>query len=158
MIKLIIFDIDGVITDGTVIVNEDGYEQKKINLKDIDAIFELKKRGFMLAAMTGEDSTIVSYFQRRFPWDSFFKGIKDKVSTIKEIQNSANIDKSEICYIGDGKYDVEALKYVELGICPKDSIDKVKSAADIILKNNGGHGALWEIVSILDYYNNLTYI
>ena len=63
MIRLLIFDIDGVLTDGTIIVDTDGHEQKKINLKDIDAIFELKSRGFLLGAITGESSAIVSYFQ-----------------------------------------------------------------------------------------------
>ena len=51
MIRLVVFDIDGVITDGTVIVDVNGTEQKKINLKDVDAIFELHREGFRLAAM-----------------------------------------------------------------------------------------------------------
>lgn len=54
MIRLVVFDIDGVITDGTVIVDVNGTEQKKINLKDVDAIFELHREGFRLAAITGE--------------------------------------------------------------------------------------------------------
>ncbi len=59
MIKLVIFDIDGVITDGSIIVDTIGKEQKKINLKDIDAIFQIKREGYRLAAITGEDSDIV---------------------------------------------------------------------------------------------------
>lgn len=153
MIKLIIFDVDGVITDGSVIVNEQGIEQKKINLKDIDAIFELKAREFMIAAITGENSEIVNYFEKRFPWDCFYKGKKNKVETIKEIREKLDIDSEEICYIGDGKYDVEPLKYVGLGICPADAIDRAKKEADIILQNRGGEGCLWELISILEDYN-----
>ena len=59
MIRLVVFDIDGVITDGTVIVDVNGTEQKKINLKDVDAIFELHREGFRLAAITGEKTEIV---------------------------------------------------------------------------------------------------
>lgn len=154
MIKLIIFDIDGVITDGSVIVNEDGSEQKKINLKDIDAIFELKSREFMIAAITGEKSPIVSYFEKRFPWDYFYYGKKNKVETIKEIEEVSGIYASEICYIGDGKYDADSLSYAGLGICPSDAIDRVKKSADIILQNRGGEGCLWELISILQDYNN----
>ena len=62
MIRLVVFDIDGVITDGTVIVDMNGTEQKKINLKDIDAIFELHREQFKLAAITGENTEIVHYF------------------------------------------------------------------------------------------------
>ena len=59
MIELIVFDIDGVITDGSVIIDSNGNEQKQINLKDIDAIYELHNRGYKLAAITGEDTDIV---------------------------------------------------------------------------------------------------
>lgn len=153
MIRLIIFDIDGVLTDGTIIIDENGIEQKKINLKDIDAIFELKRKGFLLAAITGEASDIVSYFQKRFPWDYFYSGQKQKKNVIQQLEEQTGIAAQEICYVGDGKYDVEPLQYVNLGICPADAIDKAKQAADIILQNAGGAGCLWELVEILDKYN-----
>ena len=78
MIKLLVFDIDGVLTDGSIIIDSNGKEQKKINLKDIDAIFCLKRKGYRLAAITGEDKEIVSYFEKRFPWDYFYRGNKCK--------------------------------------------------------------------------------
>lgn len=154
MIKIIIFDIDGVLTDGTITINEDGYEQKKINLKDIDAIFELKSKGFKIAAITGEQTNIVNYFENRFPWDYFFKGKKNKLEVIHEIEQISGINKDEICYIGDGKYDAEPIRYVGLGICPADAVDRAKNASDIVLSSKGGQGCVWELISILDNYNN----
>lgn len=154
MIKLVVFDIDGVITDGTVIVDSEGNEQKQINLKDIDAVFELHRRGYKLAAITGENTEIVSYFKQRFPWDFFDQGIKTKVETIQQLEANLNITNENICYVGDGKYDVEPLMYAGLGICPADAIDRAKGAADIILQNSGGKGCLWEVVSILEKYND----
>lgn len=154
MIKLVIFDIDGVITDGSIIVDTMGREQKKINLKDIDAIFQIKREGYRLAAITGEGSDIVDFFERRFPWDYFYKGNKSKTDAIREIQRKENLSREEICYIGDGKYDVEPLAYAGLGICPKDAIDKAKNAADIILQQGGGQGCLWELLDILKNYND----
>ena len=74
MIKLFVFDIDGVLTDGSVTVDSDGNELKKISLKDIDAVFELHRRGFLLAAVTGENTEIVNYFEKRFPWEYFYRG------------------------------------------------------------------------------------
>ncbi len=152
MIRLLIFDIDGVLTDGTLIIDVHGNEQKKINLKDIDAIFELKKRGFLLAAITGEDSDIVAYFRKRFPWDYFYSGEKNKLESIHQLEKDIQITSSEICYIGDGKYDVEPLAYAGIGICPADAIDRAKQAADIILQNGGGQGCLWELLQILEQY------
>jgi len=154
MIKYVFLDIDGVITDGKLIIDSNGNEQKRINLKDVDAIFELKRKGFMIGAITGESSLIVEYFKNRFPWDFFYFGNKTKKETLIEICNKNEILLSEICYVGDGKYDVEALECVGLGICPKDSIDKAKSVSKIVLKKKGGDGCLWELVSLLDRINN----
>ena len=154
MIELIVFDIDGVITDGSVIIDFSGHEQKKINMKDVDAIFELHRRGYKLAAITGEDTEIVSYFEKRFPWTYFYRGSKTKRETMQQIEAGTGIDRKNICYIGDGKYDVEPLTYAGLGLCPADAIDAAKNAADIILQNNGGEGCVWEIISIIEKYND----
>ncbi len=152
-IELIVFDIDGVITDGSVIIDSKGTEQKKFNFKDTDAIFELHNRGFKLAAITGEDTEIVQYFEKRFPWDYFLKGSKTKKDALVQIETSTGISREHICYVGDGKYDVEPLTYSGLGICPANAIDRAKSAADMILQNDGGQGCVWELVSILEQYN-----
>lgn len=157
MIELIVLDIDGVITDGTVIIDSCGHEQKQINLKDVDAIFELHRRGYKLAAITGEDTEIVGYFENRFPWEYFYRGNKTKKETMQQIEESTGIDRKEICYVGDGKYDVEPLNYAGLGICPANAIDRARHAADIILQNDGGKGCLWELVSILERINDSSY-
>lgn len=153
MIKLLVFDIDGVLTDGAVIVDTQGHEQKKINLKDIDAIFELDKQGFLLAAVTGEDTEIVSYFENRFPWKYFYRGNKCKRDALIELEQKTGFCREEICYIGDGKYDVEPLEYAGVGICPADAIGNARHAADIILQSAGGDGCLWELVEILHNLN-----
>lgn len=154
MIELIVFDIDGVITDGSVIIDSNGHEQKQVNLKDIDAIFELHRRGYKLAAITGEETEIVDYFEKRFPWEYFYRGNKTKKETMQQIEAGTGISREHICYIGDGKYDVEPLTYAGLGLCPANAIDRAKNAADIILQNDGGKGCIWEIISILEKYND----
>lgn len=153
MIKLLVFDIDGVLTDGAVIVDTQGHEQKKINLKDIDAIFELDKQGFLLAAITGEDTEIVSYFEDRFPWKYFYRGNKRKKDALVELEQKTGFRREEICYVGDGKYDVEPLRYAGISICPADAIGNARHAADIILQSAGGDGCLWELVEILHNLN-----
>lgn len=153
MIKLVIFDIDGVITDGTITVDVHGNEQKKINIKDIDAIYQLHRDGYKLAAITGEDTEIVSYFRGRFPWDYFFQGAKQKTELIREIREREQLSMEEICYVGDGKYDVEPLSCDCLGICPADAIDSAKRVCDMVLQKGGGQGCLWELIGILRDYN-----
>lgn len=153
MIKLVIFDIDGIITDDTVIVDDTGREQKRVNFKDIDAIFELHRRGYLLAAITGEANVMVQYFRERFPWDYFYSNNKEKKEQIKYIISETGIAREEICFIGEGKYDVEAIEYAGLGVCPSDSIDEAKRVSDIVLQNRGGQGCVWELLCILEYYN-----
>ena len=153
-IELVVFDIDGVITDGSMIIDSRGNEQKQINLKDVDAIFELHRRGYKIAAITGEDTDIVNYFEKRFPWEYFYRGSKTKKDAMLQIEEGTGISREHICYVGDGKYDVEPLSYAGLGICPANAIDRAKSAANMILQNDGGKGCIWELVSILEEYND----
>lgn len=153
MIELIIFDIDGVVTDGRVIIDAEGREQKQMSMQDVDGIFELQRNGFKIAAITGEDTDIVGYFEKRFPWTYFYRGSRTKSQAMEQIEKDTGINRERICYIGDGKYDVEPLLAAGLGVCPANAIDKAKAAADIILQNDGGKGCVWELLEILKEHN-----
>ena len=100
-IELVVLDIDGVVTDGSITVDSQGKELKKLNLKDVDAIFELHHRGYRIAAITGEDAEIVQYFENRFPWDYFYKGSKTKKDAMKQIEEDTGIGREHICYVMD---------------------------------------------------------
>jgi len=154
MIKLVILDIDGVITDGKVQIDSKGHESKQIDFKDIDAIFELKRKKYKLGIITGESTSINKYFIRRFKPDFFYFSCKDKVAAIKEIQNKTGYLRDEICFIGDSVHDIYAVKYAGLGICPNNASKDVKEAADVILNSSGGDGCIMELVSLLEKYNN----
>lgn len=154
MIKLVVFDIDGVLTDGSIQVDSQGNEQKRINLKDIDGVFELKRKGFLLAAITGEDSHIVAYFQGRFPWDRFLKGCKRKGDALGALMAELGLDRGAVAYIGDGKYDIEVLPLAGLSFCPADAVKEAQLACDIVLSRRSGEGCVWEMMEILERYNN----
>lgn len=149
MIELVIFDIDGVLTDGSILVDSQGREQKRINIKDIDAIFELKRRGYCLAAVTGEDTEIVNYFQNRFPWDHFYSGCKKKLETVRRLVDGLGLSMEQTAYIGDGKYDLGILPCVGLSVCPADAIREARLQADVVLHRDGGDGCVWELLDIL---------
>ncbi len=149
MIRLLIFDIDGVLTDGSVSIDEAGHEHKTYNLTEIDALNDLRRDGYMLAAITGEDKPIVDVFQRLLPWDGFLRGCKDKVAGIQQLEKQFSVDASEICYIGDGKYDVPAIRYAGLGVAPANAIKEAKEAADIVLNGCGGKNCINELRSLI---------
>lgn len=150
MVELVVFDIDGVLTDGSILVDSQGREQKRVNIKDIDAIFELKRQGYRLAAVTGEDTEIVSYFRSRFPWDYFYSGCKKKLETVLALINELGLSMDKVAYVGDGKYDLEILPHVGLSVCPADAIREAQIKADVVLHRAGGEGCIWELLSILE--------
>lgn len=153
MIKLFLMDIDGVLTDGKIIVSSTGEEYKTFCFKDFDAFSELKTRGIVVGAITGENTPITEYIKKRVPWDYFYSGIKNKFAIIKEICKKEQVLFSEVGYIGDGKYDLTPLSYVGLAVCPKDAIPEAKEVAHVCLSRNGGEGCIWELINVIDKFN-----
>ena len=148
-IKMILFDIDGVITDGKKYTDGNNLEYKTIALKDLDALGELKAAGYKIGCVTGEDNSFSDQFRHMKVLDYVKQGCKNKEQALKEIEEEYSIEASEICYVGDGKYDIPVLKKVGLALCPKDSIHEVKQFADIVLKKKGGEGCIAEIYTLL---------
>jgi YrbI family 3-deoxy-D-manno-octulosonate 8-phosphate phosphatase len=149
MIKLLLLDIDGVLTDGKVTVDSKGNEYKTISFKDIDAIFEAKRKNILVGLITGEDTPVTLFFRRRFKPDFFYKGCKDKVRALKEIMRKTKIGINEICYIGDSKHDIPVMKLIKFSACPSDALTEVKRIAKIRLKSTGGEGCVREVLTYI---------
>lgn len=146
----VVFDIDGVITDGKVYINDVGKEMKSVNMKDIDAIFELHRRGYPLAAITCENSPFTEYVKTRFPWSFFFSNVKDKGNIIEKIRSEG---LEYIVYVGDGIKDISAFLKSNFRVCPEDAIPNVKELANYTLKNVAGSGGLWELIDVCESLN-----
>lgn len=154
MIKLLILDIDGVVTDGKVLVDAGGLEYKKLDYQDIDAIFKAKRNGIRIGFLTGEAGRFPEFFKERFQAELLYSGCKNKRDTIGQIARNEGIDLSEICFIGDSVHDLEAIKVAGLGLVPSNAPDEVRKAADHVLFSSGGNGAVREAVElILDHVN-----
>ncbi len=151
-IRALIFDIDGVITDGKKYIDGLSHEMKSVAYKDLDAIRAFQKEDVLVGCITGEDTT----FSRKLAQDLDFSslGKKNKKDVIKEFSVDHQIDAADICYIGDGIYDVEVLKHIGLAVCPNDAIFEVKSIADIILDTCGGQGCIAELYSRFHWMND----
>ncbi|MBQ8920704.1 MAG: HAD-IIIA family hydrolase [Oscillospiraceae bacterium] len=152
MIELIVFDIDGVLTDGSILVNTQGQEMKRVNIKDIDAVYEMKRQGYRIAAVTGEKTEIVQYFRSRFPWDYFMEGQKHKTEALSLLCGELGVSPEHTAYIGDGKYDLDVLRMAGLSVCPADAIPEARILCDVVLHRNGGSGCVWELLSILERF------
>ena len=113
MIDIVFLDVDGILTDGSVYVDAFGKETKRIQFDDIDAIFKIKRAGFKIGFITGEDNEFCKYLEKRFAPDYFLKGCKDKLTSFKKLAEENSLDKNNVCYAGDGERDMELLNYLE---------------------------------------------
>lgn len=148
-IKIVLFDIDGVITDGRRYFDGAGAEFKSLAFKDLDALQMLKDAGYKIGCVTGEDTLFNSQFVHMAALDYAKAACKQKTDALQELEKQQHISESEICYIGDGKYDIPVMEKVGLALCPNDAIEEVKQVADIILKRNGGDGCIAEVYTLL---------
>lgn len=148
-IKAVLLDIDGVVTNGKVLVNSAGEEIKQIDFKDLDGAFEIKRMGLKLGFLTKEKTAITEFFRDRFKPDFFYNGVSDKLSAIDTICEDLGISRENVCYMGDGKYDIEGVANVGLGTCPSNAIPEVREVASLVLSKAGGDGCVWQLVEHL---------
>ncbi len=143
-IKLVAFDVDGVLTDGSLTFDKDGNELKTFNAKDGQGIVNLNKAGIITAIITARESGAVMYRAQNLKITELHQGSKNKIETLKEIMQKYNITFDEIAYMGDDLPDICILEKVKLKGCPNDAVDEVKDVANYIAAKNGGRGAVRE--------------
>ena len=147
--KLILIDVDGVLTDGRVTMDERGNETKTVCYRDLDAIGIGRMAGYDFAFVTGEDTEMVKVLAKRFQIEKVYAGAKDKLKAMQKISKELRLPLSGLLYIGDSDRDVPALETVGLGIAPSDASASAKSAAHVLTDSKGGFGVLLEVVDKL---------
>jgi len=143
-IKLMVFDVDGVMTNNTLIFDENGVEYKIFNCKDGQGIELLHKAGIMPAIISKRNNGTIIHRAKVLGITELHIGSKDKISTLDEIIEKYKISYQEISYMGDDLPDICALERVGLPSCPLDAVDEVKSICKFISTKNGGEGAVRE--------------
>lgn len=149
MIKYIISDIDGVITDGRFYIDENGNESKQLCYRDLDAIGIGRKAGLEFVFVTAESGKMVEVIANRFHVPEVVSGAKDKLAALKMICEQKDIDSAQVCYIGDSDRDAPAIAFAGLGIAPVDGTRKAISAAKYVTAAKGGFGVLLEVVDAI---------
>lgn len=146
-IKLIILDVDGVLSDGGMYYMESGDQMKKYNTKDGMAIKKAQQMGFTFgiisASMTSE---MVINRAKTLKIPHVYVGTEPKLGILKQWCSDLNIELNEVAMIGDDINDLEIMNAIGLRMCPIDAVQPVKVVADIILQTKGGHGAVREFV------------
>jgi YrbI family 3-deoxy-D-manno-octulosonate 8-phosphate phosphatase len=145
MIKLIVFDFDGVFTDGKIIFDNDGNALKHYNAKDGMGIFELHRDKIEVGVISGwpynnSQNSILEHLQIK----RVSLGSNNKLQILQKWCNELNIELDNVAYMGDDINDLEVIKEVGLTGCPNDAVEEVKSIVDFISSKNGGNGAIRE--------------
>lgn len=149
-IQLLVFDFDGVMTDNSVYLNEQGMEFVKCNRSDGLAINALKKSNIRMIILSTEVNNVVKARARKLGLRSI-TGIKDKKSAIKKYSQKNNIKLKNILYVGNDLNDYHSMKLVGMSACPADSHEEIKKISKYVLKTKGGEGVISELTEkILD--------
>ena len=143
-IKLVAFDVDGVLTDGSLTFDKDGNELKTFNAKDGQGIVNLNKSGIITAIITARESGAVKYRAKNLKITELHQGSKNKIATLENIMQKYGITFDEIAYMGDDLPDICILEKVKLKGCPNDAVEEVKAVANFVSSKNGGRGAVRE--------------
>jgi 3-deoxy-D-manno-octulosonate 8-phosphate phosphatase (KDO 8-P phosphatase) len=148
-IKALIFDVDGVLTNGRIIYNEEGKETKQFNVKDGLIIGYLKKARIVVGAISGRESAAVSKRAAELKLDFCHQGIVDKIGVLNKIAEFHNLKKKEIAYIGDDLNDLEVLTNVGLSATPADAPIYIKKRVDVVTEMKGGNGVVREVADLI---------
>ena len=153
-IKLFLLDIDGVLTDGTKVYDLNGkVAYKKFNDKDFTAIKKLKKLGFNVAFISGDDRVNKAIADSR-KIKFYYSYNRDKFDFLPSIEKEFEVRRENILYVGDDLPDLEVIKAVGLSFCPNDANPKIKESVSFVLTTPGGHGIIMEIMGILGILAN----
>ena len=148
-ILLIISDVDGVLTDGTIFIGTDGTEFKKFNVEDGTGVAFAHLASIPVVLISGRESKATSIRAKELNITHCYQGRLDKTSAYKEICDIYNIHPKNIAYIGDGLIDIPVMEKSGLAIAPKNAHQPVLDISDYITDKSGGEGVLREVVELI---------
>ena len=148
-IKLLIMDVDGVMTDGRIIMDDAGHELKNFNVRDGHGIKLLQRYGIQVAILTGRQSKVVAHRARDLDINDVYQKVFNKKDVFEKILKKHKLSPDEAAFIGDDIVDIPVLKRVGFSVAVADADDMVKKSVHYVAKNRGGHGAVREVCEMI---------
>jgi YrbI family 3-deoxy-D-manno-octulosonate 8-phosphate phosphatase len=145
-IKLIVTDVDGVLTDGHVYITDSGEQMRSFYVRDGLAMKALMKNGYNVGIITAAlTSGAVEMRAKMLGIGLLYIGLEEKIKIVDQWRKKLKLKWNNIAYIGDDLIDIEVMKKVAFSACPADAVDKVKEVATVTLKTKGGQGCFREM-------------
>lgn len=144
-IRMVLTDVDGVLTDGGMYYGECGDELKRFNTLDGKAFELLRERGITTGIVTAERTRLVVHRATKIGADHLFQGVTDKLAVVTELCGEAGLSLDEVAYVGDDLNDLGLLRAVGFSACPSTAVASVKAVVDRVCARGGGEGCLREV-------------
>lgn len=148
-IKVVLTDVDGVLTDGGMYYSTKGDIMKKFHVRDGMGVTLLRKNNIPSIIVTKEKNEIIKQWSKKMKIDKLLMGIIKKETILEKICKNYDVKSSEVCYIGDDINDLGLLKLVGFSATPSDGIVEAQKICDYVCKNTGGNGVFREIANII---------
>jgi 3-deoxy-D-manno-octulosonate 8-phosphate phosphatase (KDO 8-P phosphatase) len=147
--RLLIMDVDGVLTDGRIIQDGHGHELKVFDVKDGHGIVMAHRAKLRTALISGRESETITRRAEELGIELVFQKIWNKLEVYEKILVDTELTHDEVAYIGDDLIDIPLLRRVGLAVAVADAVDEVKAAAHLITQRPGGQGAVREVIELI---------
>ena len=148
-VRMIIFDVDGVLTDGSLFYDDRGEEYKAFNSRDGHGIKMLRASGVDTGIITGRTSNIVLHRARNLGIDHIFQGADDKLAAYGELLARVGLEPNQIAYMGDDVVDLPVMNRCGLAITVPDAPEEVKASCQLVTRAQAGRGAAREACELI---------
>lgn len=148
-IRMLLMDVDGVLTDGRIILDNQGNELKAFHVRDGHGIKMAQRAGIITGIITGRKAEVVNIRARELAITEVHQGVHEKILVYESLLAKHNITDEEVAYVGDDIVDLEIMQRVGLAACVADADPAVLPAAHLVTKAAGGRGAVREVVNFI---------
>lgn len=148
-INFVLMDLDGVLTDGTIIYSTSGEQIKVFSVYDGYGIERGHRLGLKFGVISGRSSEINVQRIKKLKIEELYQDCHDKVAAYEEIRTKYNLEPNNFCYIGDEMFDIPLLKEAAFSCAPANAVDEVKEEVDYITQKEGGKGAVRELIDLI---------
>lgn len=148
-VRLLLLDVDGVLTDGRIVLNDRGEETKAFNVRDGHGLKMLQRAGVEIGIITGRHSRVVAHRMRELGIDLVFQGAKSKLEPFQDILAQRDLNPDQVAYVGDDIVDLPILSRVGFSATVADGCVEVRQRVDYVSHFAGGQGAVREICEML---------
>jgi len=148
-IRLVVFDVDGVLTNGNLILGDNGYEYKVFHVHDGLGLVMLREAGLKIAVISARSAPVVAKRMAALGIDYVYQGQSDKQMALKELMQKLAVSGDETAFVGDDLVDLAAMSLAGLSIAVANALPLVKEHADWVTVKNGGQGAAREVCEMI---------